>query len=119
VPGVSCGRQCGVRMACACTLYLFGCVGVGGGGGGGLRACVRGVESLGIERPRAAVTCGSASNATFARLYRPAQLQYCLIDQLLHGPQPPTGAAAERAIAGLMEEHSALGWHPGCHPHIR
>jgi Zn-dependent oligopeptidase len=55
----------------------------------------------------------------FAGLELQCQLQYCLIDQLLHGPQPPTGAAAERAIAGLMEEHSALGWHPGCHPHIR
>lgn len=47
------------------------------------------------------------------------QLQYCLIDQLLHGPEPPTGAAAEAAIAGIMGQHSALGHAPGAHPHIR
>ena len=50
---------------------------------------------------------------------RPTQLQYCLIDQLLHGPEPPTGAAAETAVADIMRQHSALGHADGCHPHIR
>lgn len=53
------------------------------------------------------------------RTSSPVQLQYCLIDQLLHGPQPPMGAAAERAVADIMREHSALGHAPGTHPHIR
>jgi hypothetical protein len=48
------------------------------------------------------------------------QLQYNLIDQLLHGPEPPTGAAAEAVVADIMRRHSALGPSPpGCHPHIR
>ena len=56
------------------------------------------------------------------------QLQYCLIDQLLHGPDPPTGQRAEREVGELMRRHSALGggggggagWGAqGGHPHIR
>lgn len=47
------------------------------------------------------------------------QLQYCLIDQLLHGPDPPTGQRAADEVAALMRTHSALGHAQGCHPHIR
>lgn len=49
----------------------------------------------------------------------PLQLQYCLIDQLLHGPDPPTGHAGEEQVADIMRQHSALGHAEGCHPHIR
>ncbi|KAL4855723.1 Mitochondrial intermediate peptidase [Chlorella vulgaris] len=55
----------------------------------------------------------------FVALEQQQQLQFCLIDQLLHGPDPPTGAAAQAQIADIMQSHSALGWAPGCHPHIR
>lgn len=47
------------------------------------------------------------------------QIQYCLIDQLLHGSDPPTGAAAQRAVADIVASHSALPHAAGSHPHIR
>lgn len=60
-----------------------------------------------------------ASKRRWVALEQQTQLQYCLIDQLLHGPDPPTGHAGEEQVADIMRQHSALGHAEGCHPHIR
>ncbi|PRW32540.1 putative mitochondrial intermediate mitochondrial [Chlorella sorokiniana] len=69
--------------------------------------------------PEALQRAERARRRRFAALDQQQQLQFCLIDQLLHGPEPPTGQRAQREIAALMEQHSALPHAPGCHPHIR
>lgn len=42
-----------------------------------------------------------------------------MVDQLLHGPTPPTGAAAAAAVGELAAAHSAFGHVPGTLPHLR
>jgi intermediate peptidase len=82
------------------------------GGGGAQRAC---------RALRCPVFSHSATSPRDLRFAGPPvlQLQYCLIDQLLHGPDPPTGPRAEAEVASIMRQHSAVGHSEGCHPHIR
>ncbi|KAL4424571.1 hypothetical protein ABPG77_009155 [Micractinium sp. CCAP 211/92] len=76
-------------------------------------------RGTGEPLPPALLQALEVSRRRFVALDQQQQIQYCLIDQLLHGPDPPTGQRAADEIAQLMRTHSALGHAEGCHPHIR
>ncbi|GAB4822253.1 hypothetical protein N2152v2_009299 [Parachlorella kessleri] len=48
------------------------------------------------------------SRRKFAALEMETQLVYCAIDQLLHGPDPPTGQQAQQAVGQLVEEFNHI-----------
>jgi hypothetical protein len=59
------------------------------------------------------------SRRMFAGLDTEAQLVYCAVDQLLHGPDPPTGQRAQQLVGEIVQQYSSLGHCPGTHPHLR
>lgn len=76
-------------------------------------------DSRGQPIPAALLAELAASKHRFAALEQQTQLQLCLVDQLLHGPDPPTGARVEEAVAEVTQDHSSFGPVPGTLPHLR
>eukprot|EP00887_Chlorella_sp_A99_P005743 scaffold1.g5743.t1 len=77
-------------------------------------------DASGRPVPAAALEEVAASKHRFSALEFEQQLLYASLDQLLHGPAPPTGPAAVAAAAALGAAHSSFGSPPpGVLPHLR